>query len=197
MNPSDAMPQDYGLYYNNTYMQHRTKGPVFVTAVPGELYAKPEKGRVGAVRPSTLTPLWPRPGAYNYVASNGTATAVFISRRARRSARRSASTEHYHVSWSHSGNRTISGAMMWAAITEAPYPSASVALRRLRSRTNPTTAVAVSRDMILCKKSNYISVIVRGQVVGRIRNGVFVPSVEGTALCKVARMQLREVNIPC
>ncbi len=192
MNPEDALPQDYPLYYNGTFMRHAERGPVFVVAGDGGFVVKTRTGRQARAAAQDLSPLWARPGSYNVSTPIGE-RAIYLGRKGRRSARRSASTEHYQVIWSASGDRRITKTIMWEAIMNEGYPNAKKALAKLKEG----ESVAVSREMILHRKQKSVAVIIRGQVAGILIRGVFDPVLEGTALCKVARAQLREEGIIC
>lgn len=189
MRPADANPADYRLYYNGTYMQHAERGPVRIAVEGGRLYGKPIGGRNARMLAEALTALWARPGAYNIGE-----TAFYLGRKARRSARRSMSTEHYNIMWSSVGTR-ISNKYLEAALKHDRYPTLAAALRELK---RGKSARAISREIILAKTdTDAVKVVFRGQVAGKIENGLFVPRIEAAPLAKLARVRLAAEGILC
>lgn len=192
MKPSEARPEDWRLYYHGTFMHMLDVGPVLVSAGHGELTGRNERGGRVRVTPDALMPLWARPGAYN-VGS----TAVYVGRRARRSARRSMSHEHYHIKWSSNGSARMSNKYLWAALTPQQYPSYDEAITELRQ--GDSAARAISRELILARgrDGKRIKVVLRGQVAGYIENDLFVPNCETAPLAKLARGRLAAEGVLC
>lgn len=191
MKPTEARPADWRLYYNNTWMRHETDGPLFVQMPDDTLCGKgPGERRLRRLDPEHLSPLWLRPGAYNV-----DRTAVYIGRRARRSARRSMSTEHYHVKWSSNGSARISGKYLWAALQPQQYVTLQEAIRQLNSE--EATARAINREIILAKGRTGVKVVLRGQVAGYIKDNLFVPQSEIAPLAKLARSRLSFEGVLC
>jgi hypothetical protein len=142
------------------------------------------------VNPAELSPVWARPGAYN-VGS----TAVYIGRKARRSARRSMSTEHYHVKWSSNGSARINGKYLWNALMPEDYTPIGEAIQLIR--TKAATARAINREIILANGRAGIKVVLRGQVAGHIRDNLFIPNNEMAPLAKLARSRLAQEGVLC
>ncbi|GAG31465.1 unnamed protein product, partial [marine sediment metagenome] len=97
MNPCDAMPKDFQMYYNGCWMEHATHGVGLVRVHDGVMYLDKENTGENSLRvkPSYLTCWWPRPGAFN--CKNH---AVYIARRAMRNMRKSAvANDHYFIKW--------------------------------------------------------------------------------------------------
>ena len=96
MKPTQALRQDWHMYYHDTWMVHVTLGYCRIQARRGVLFALPlnteEWLKVSA---KDLEVWWPRPGAYN------TATAAaYIVRKPYRCMKRSAvSDTHYTVTY--------------------------------------------------------------------------------------------------
>lgn len=89
MRPHEALPQDWNLYYNNTYMLHKDIGPVFVRVGHGGLHVKKAdrpNDEWQIVEPESLSVWFPRTGAFNT-----SKNALYIARRAARSMRKSMS----------------------------------------------------------------------------------------------------------
>lgn len=192
MKPTDALKRDWSLYYSNTWMRHSAKGAVRVQLNgDGGFVACGERGDWQPVAARDLVPLWVRPGAYN----TGT-SALYIARRARRSARRSCGTEHYIAKWKPGGRGSVSTRAMWAAINDKERPSYNTAKRKLREGHG---AVAISHDMIIANsevKGTY-TVILRGENAGSIVRGVYHPPNEYSALIKMARVRLQAEGVRC
>lgn len=191
MRPTEARHHDWRLYYGNTWMRIEDGPVVFVQVMDDELHGKEATQRaMRRLDPATLHPIWVRPGAYN-VGS----TAVYIGRRARRSARRSMSTEHYHIKWSSNGSARISGKYIWAALDPLPYTPLREALAALKS--GEATARAVTRELIVAKAKRGVKVVLRGQVAGVLVDDLFVPDSDIAPLAKLARTRLAQEGILC
>lgn len=190
MKPVDALPRDWRLYYEGTWMHHVEKGPRMVHVGENGFNVVTERGSRVRATPGDLVPLWLRPGAYN-VSPN---KAVYLARRARRSARRSMSTEHYSYKWP-VGGRHVSPSTIWKALRQGAYPGIDEVLVRINR--DEAESQAVSRDMILAKARGGVAVILRGQVAGYINRGLFVPQAENAPLAKIARGRLMMEGIQC
>lgn len=100
MRPSDALQQDWRLYYDQSWMHHVTLGPGLVRVIGSQLYFYrfPNdlmEAEAARVRATDLSCWWPRSGSFNTPQG-----AVYISRKTTRSMRKSANaTEHYKVKW--------------------------------------------------------------------------------------------------
>ena len=177
MNPSDALPQDFGLYYDACWMRHKTHGIGMVRVINGDMYLEYTKDRSGPlqVQPKLLECWWPRPGAFNV--GNG---AVYIGRRALRNMHKSAVCgEHYFTKWG-----MCSGVELMQLLRDGPnHVTVDEGLRLLA--TNKRKSVAVSRDVILTPTTTdgtETAVIFRGMEVGFLKNGVYEPAFSNSPL---------------
>jgi hypothetical protein len=172
-------------------MRHDDGRFLFVQVPDVQMRGKEKDSRTFEdVNPAELSPVWARPGAYN-VGS----TAVYIGRKARRSARRSMSTEHYHVKWSSNGSARINGKYLWNALMPEDYTPIGEAIQLIR--TKAATARAINREIILANGRAGIKVVLRGQVAGHIRDNLFIPNNEMAPLAKLARSRLAQEGVLC
>ena len=190
MRANHADVADYRLYYHGTFMRHDELGPVSVSAEGGQLYVRAAcGGRRKVVEPKTLEPLWIRPGAYNVRGA-----AIYIGRRARRNARRSSCPDHYMVKWSGIGARMSQG-LMWSCLRPEAYLPYADAVEALEN--GIAQSVAISRDLILSNNGDGMAVILRGQMAGTIRDGLFTAPYETSPLAKMARGKLSQEGVVC
>lgn len=181
MNPSQALQQDYRLYYHGTWMKHESLGIGVIVVDGTTLYMYPyetghQEDNPVLVEAQDLSCWWPRAGAYN--TEQG---AAYISRRSHRSMRKSATPiEHYVVKYGPMHN----DAGMMCTLRKGPERIAlEDAIKLLRNTTR--AAVAVTRDIILTKGSfETIGVVFRGLNCGEYRDGEFIPNFQGSPLAK-------------
>ena len=159
MNPCDALPEDWSMYYNGCWMRHEKLG-IGRVEVAGDLllFYPPGAPDYVIAKPKELSTWWPRAGAFNY---NG--NAVYIARRNIRNMRKSAiGGDHYYVKWGKCPNSLV----MQVLRDHDAYPSVHDAWALLR---DGRKAVAVTRDIIF---SDYddgeCDVYFRGMEVGRM-----------------------------
>jgi len=113
MNPCDALQQDWRMYYDGSWMNHRRYGPGQVSVQDTDMffYRYPDDkvdSNPTRVDPADLLCWWPRSGAYNTPGG-----AVYIARKATRSMRKSAHAgEHYVVRWGKVFMRSTSTTLM-------------------------------------------------------------------------------------
>ena len=175
MNPCDAMPKDYGMYYEGCWMYHNTHGIGRVSTIAGsksmwldttEGMEPPKK-----VKASALMCWWPRAGAFNVPNE-----AVYIARRAIRNMRKSAvGQDHYFVKW----GSPYAQEVMYTLKTGPNYVTLPEAVRQLSHSVR--SAVAISRDVIVhfedeSKDNETLTVVFRGMEAGRIINGRYEPA---------------------
>ena len=194
MNPVDARPEDWNMYYSGAWMYHnKIKRIVYVEV--GQLAANRFSYQLPAgeiwhdAEPEELQSWWPRAGSYNV--GNG---AVFIGRRARRSMRKSATNDHYFIQW---GGRGVSPCKIMATNSEfIKYDAAVEVLNKKVSK-----SAAICQDVILSKKEgqgkNVFDVIYRGTGAGVLDNNRFIPTFEGTPASKRAEYRLVKEGVPC
>ena len=145
MRPSEALPQDWGLYYNGTYMEHVTKGPVLVTVsrTNGTLSATAVRGlkTKSVVQPEDLSVWFPEKGAFN--TRKG---ATYIARRALRQMRKSLTLGdlYYCTMGEHLGAK---GMIELLAQKKRSLTPARTALKQVYS--GEYTGRAVSKDLII------------------------------------------------
>ena len=90
MKPSDVPVRDWQMYYAGTWMKHAVHGPALVSVRAADLMVNVH-GEEVLVDPSDLECWWPRSGSYNTPLG-----ALYISRKAARNMRKSASwSDHY------------------------------------------------------------------------------------------------------
>jgi hypothetical protein len=184
MLPSDSPQQDWNLYFNDTFMLHETKGIVYVKVRhndEGEYYLKAytidSRGKVSSkgftCGSSKLGIYWPRPGAYNITTQD---TAVFIGRSAQRHMKRSASFDHYFITWSPSAH--MLGHIVPFMGLRQVFPTLEKFKERAKSKDIYTRAL--SARLILHKAiDERIYAIYMGEMVGHIDDDdKFVPHQE-------------------
>ncbi len=196
MRPNEVPRRDWSLYYNNTIMQHDRFGIVSVQQSESNLLYR-GNGDWRVADPSELECVWPTACAINY-ASRG----LYIARRARREARRSASVGHYYVGWSPASvGDSCSVAMLRYLCFPDAYPTYDFAFEALLS--NSRESVAVSPEMILVAshQDNCCEVVYKTEMAGtlerRDRGYSFEPLVEGTPAARRAAFRLQKEGLLC
>lgn len=169
MNPSDALSQDYGMYYDNCWMRHTTHGIGRVRVVGGDMYLERQPGADPIqVQPKYLECWWPRPGAFNCGDH-----AVYIARRAIRNMRKSATSgDHYFVKWGSPYGKEVMMCLKTGPNTET-MDSAIDLIQKGRM-----SSVAVTRDIIIepNDRKGEFNVIFRGMEAGTYtQDGGFIP----------------------
>ena len=197
MKPLEYPPADRGLYYQNTFMRHRTMGNVEIRLNHVEgAYQLQAKTRVGTnfrnVETEDLEESYPAGGSYNH----GEGQAVYISRRVARVARKSACTDYYNVMWSQFG-MGMSREIMWTLVRGPQYSTFSDA--KISFKGGDATSRALSADLIVAmtETPNVYTVVCLGTVAGSLQLGKFKPISLRDPLSDIARRCLREVGIPC
>ena len=197
MNPVNVPPTDYGLYYNHTFMLHQELGVVEVTSSGGVLAIRKVGRRMDRIvaRPETLECLWPINMSINM--SRG---ALYIVRRPVRSARRSATLEHYYIAWQDRPNGTAITPSMIKKMNFPPdYPTLDRAMSTLEG--NHDSSVAISRDIILTKGTKGYGVVCSGESAGTLvetSNGFcFEPTMEASPFAKRAAFKLQKEGFLC
>ena len=151
MMPTECNSRDWGLYFNGCYMCHRERGFVYVQCdTDSFIVRQTQRGSRHEALAADLAPIWPLAGSINM--NN---EAMYISRRARREARRSCTPNHYQIEWGSDANRA--GVHMEAIKTLwacAEYPAPDEALRLLDNGERPS--VAVARDIILTDRKSVV-----------------------------------------
>lgn len=161
MNPVDASPADWRMYYHNTWMIHKTHGPCHVSVE----YDEEDGGSFFRINNGTKTfnrinsnhlMLWfPPVGAYN-VGSN----AVYLGRRAQRMMRKSAAyPDTYYVQWGGRPNATT----LLKALIAPVYHTCEDAINKLRQ--GEARSLAISRHIILWVHNGRINVVYKGHEV--------------------------------
>jgi len=196
MKPSDALPQDWRLYYDQSWMRHSNLGPGKVRVSGGSLYFyqfpndEPETEGV-LVRPTHLSCWWPRSGAYNFPGY-----AVYIARKSTRSMRKSANPhEHYTVKWS-GGEYYDDGSNNKLMLLLRKGPSLvdkDFAMKVLDE--GMATSIAVAHDIILAKEKAGLSVVFKGIQIGTLKDDNFVPDFDRAALVRRATDRLMQEGL--
>jgi len=190
MNPQDALPQDYPMYYNGCWMEHVDLGIGRVMVTGSRLYLDTDYGLSEAtlVKAKDLICWWPRPGAFN-----GVRDAMYIARRAQRNMRKSAMpNDHYYLKW---GNPYGGSDMMQLLKEGANHIPIEDALEAFAKKKR--TSAAVSRDIIIHPTDTdpkVCSVIFRGNEVGTLENGYFTPLFSSNPIDMRALRQLEGIQ---
>ena len=119
---------------------------------------------------------------------------ICVARKARQTARRTASIPHYEVCYSPQGRRlTMDEKIMWALVGDEPYPSLEEAQQ------SAAYSVAISPDLILERTSRepIRNVYWHSERVGTLSDTVFVPEYEGSCFTKLARESMQELGLEC
>lgn len=197
MRPNEALPQDWGLYYNNTYMQHTQHGPVLIRSEAGCLYAKVFTGGVSKwepVSPDDLYVWFPKTGSFNTKNS-----ACYIARRAARQMRKSLTLgDLYYATFG--ANHTPMNSILKSLCSDKTYTSVRDATAALVN--NDYLARAISREIILTKsslRSNTIQVIYKGKYVGDLdnRTNKVNLAVPNAAINRIVVRKLRKEGLSC
>ncbi len=190
MNPSDAMPQDYRMYYDGCWMEHTKYGVGYIRVKDGGMYLDKEgRGRdLVRVKPSFLSCWWPRPGAFNVKKKH----AVYIARRAMRNMRKSAvANDHYFLKWGMPYGRDV-----MLTLRDGPNPVEIREARRLLIA-GTMLSVAISRDVILHPEdeptADVQTVVFRGMDAGRLVMGTFEPLFSASPLTGRVLRQLESM----
>ncbi len=187
----DCLEDDWHRYFNGGWMLY--KGDVVMVRIPGpgEVVATDKEGNSVDVRAEDLYPYYPEPRAINCYN-----VAMFVGRRPRQTARRTASLTHYDVVWAQ-GSWRVDSSIMWELASEWKYPKYTQAMARLKKE---ATSIAISPDLILWRNSpeqKTIEVIWQGRNTGCIEDGIYRPDDEMCCFTKLARMSLKEVGATC
>ena len=186
MNPSDAMPKDYGMYYDNCWMRHTKWGVGRIRIVDGRMWLDclGDGSEPKNVKPQYLSCWWPRPGAFNAGRS-----AVYVARRAIRNMRKSAvNGDHYFVKWGNEYTRDI-----MCLLRDGPnFMGLPEAIEKLKSKA--MSSVAITRDIIIHPEDKPIgpryTVVFRGIEAGTMEDGIFEPLFAGNPLTNRVLRQL-------
>lgn len=194
MNPCDALQQDWRMYYEGSWMRHRSYGPGLVSVSGDELYfyrypndtleAEPTR-----VNPRDLVCWWPRSGAYNTPGG-----AVYIARKATRSMRKSAHAgEHYMIKWGNACMRGTGYKLMLQLRRGHSLVELDFALRAIKEKV--TRSVAITQDIILASTPDGLVVVFRGIKVGMLEDGDFIPDFERSPIARRAMHKLVEEGV--
>ena len=194
MKPSDALQQDWRLYYDQSWMEHKIFGPGLVRVIGNGLYfyrfpGDEMEAEGTAVRGTDLSCWWPRSGSYN--APGG---AIYLARKTARSMRKSAHpSEHYVIKWGHASYgayRIMLQLRNGPAIVDIDFAKKAIAA-------GVTSSAAVAHDIILTKgfDDEEFGVVFRGIHTGVINDDEFTPASPGAALARRTVMRLREEEI--
>lgn len=191
MNPCDALPGDWNMYYDGCYMWHtKLDKAVLVSCDDGLLQHYDKKTEVYIkAEPDELICWWPRSGAYN---TGG--QAIFVGRRARRSMRKSA-YDHYFCQWGNDRGHNVLRLM-----AEGPNFLTYQAARECLNK-RVMECAAISADLILARnradERDYFDVIYRGTLAGELKEEQFIPYFNGTPAAKRAELKLVQEGVRC
>jgi hypothetical protein len=202
MIPKDAPKPDWHMYYNDTYMTHKTLGPCRIRVGTSEsgsgkrLYASKisDKFRLldaMPVKASDLHILWPRPGAYNFFRYKG---AAFIGRTPQRHMKRSAYQDHYYIQWS---PINLDGSYMMAQIAMEPqYLSIPRYMEEL-AKPKGMRSAALSNKVILYQPDRGASpaILYMGEDIGVLHDGRLEPHIPHDSRMPRIMRHLRTVEI--
>jgi len=188
MNPQDALPQDYPMYYNGCWMEHSELGIGRISVVGTRMYIDTNYGKTDpvCVKAKDLSCWWPRPGAFN-----GKKEAIYVGRRAHRNMRKSAMpNDHYFLKW----GSPYAVDMMLALAGGRNEITIEEAIERFKA--GKMISAAVSRDIIIYPQDDsedvYV-VVFRGNEVGVLENGYFTPLFSSNPIDARALRQLEGV----
>ena len=189
MNPSDAMPKDFQMYYDGCWMEHTKHGVGRVRVIDGTMYLDKDNGLTNAIRvkPAYLRCWWPRPGAFN--CGNH---AVYVARRAMRNMRKSAvAGDHYFVKWGSPYGKDVMMTLREGA-NQLPLQEALELLR-----TKKMSSAAISRDIIIHPEDkptiDVQTVVFRGMNSGKLSGGIYEPLFSHSPLTGRVLRQLERV----
>lgn len=206
MIPSDAPPEDWGLYYCNTYMMHNELGPVYIDHPTDDekLFVRIvlKNGIFGdghIVNPKDLHMLWIKPGAYNFRSSKA---AMFIGRTSRRHMKRSSANDHYFVTWH---RVPVSGGQMLGQLCNpSPYFTINDVSRKLWNGVGQSNkkwkCIALSRRVVIAPPLNGegpYEVIYDAEDFGTLNGTVCTPYQNHDSRLVRIRRQLERVGITC
>ena len=187
MNPADALPEDWGMYYDGVWMKHTKHGVGQINVIGGDLHFRKSPGcEPIIVKAKYLSCWWPRAGAFNCGDH-----AIYIARRAIRNMRKSAvAGDHYYVSWGSPYGKDV----MMMLKGGPNYISPDEADRILRA--GNMQSVAVTRDIIFTQcelDPEKVSVIFKGMEMGTwSANEGFIPLFSGSPFTPRILRQLEE-----
>ncbi len=166
MRPDEYPPEDRSLYFQGTFMHHETRGVVYVQIADRAFHGRTSDDQLfEQMEPDQLSCLTPSPRAINIGSS-----AYYVSRRATRSAKRSATTGGYRITDPARGYRdNPTRATFYHFAREGEeYPAVDEVIDLLGSAKNKAKAKAVSRDFIIHKPniSGQSPVSYKGMIVG-------------------------------
>lgn len=194
MKPEDTEPGDRHRYFHDGWMLYKGETPVNVIVRNNYFYMRFQNNTDSPrVAMADLTPYYPEGQSLNVYD-----TGIYVGRRARQTARRTASLTHYEVMYSPRDRRVmVDRAVMWALCAPPNYPSVDDAQDRLMLP--DIYSVAISSDIILekAKAPRIQNVLWQGIPVGQMIDGIYVPANEGACVTKLCRMSLQELNYPC
>lgn len=186
MNPIDALPEDFGMYYDGCWLRHKNHGIGLIRVIDGEmhLYTNPRTNKTPIkVQPKLLECWWPRAGAFNCGSR-----AIYVARRTLRNMRKSAiSGDHYYVKWGDGR-----GIPLMEILRDGPnHVSVSEGLRKIE---RGNQSVAVGRDIIIAQddlgRSSTNPVYFRGLEVGTLAYGDYIPLFSDSPFTERVRHQL-------
>ena len=199
MKPTQARRQDWRMYYNATVMRHAELGIVHVKVEDNAKFyvsqvklhrVDPDIGIVKhadweLAKPADLDIWFPRAGAYNIEGE-----AMYISRKAERSMKKSATANnHYRITYGPRRNDLMFVALA-RGYNHLSWPVAQEVMEKDMAR-----AVAVTRDIILEKDEDKYNIIFRGQEVGKLVEGEFLPTHEYAPATKLTFNKLYKEGI--
>lgn len=172
MLPTEALPEDWRMYYHNCWMRHKRYGIGQIALVGGAFYFylwpgdKPDD-EPQRIQANALEMWWPRPGAYNTPQG-----AVIIDRKSTRTMRKSACpAEHYFVSYGVCPNYNTMMHILRRGPNYVPVPEALEMFEKGLAQ-----KLAVCREIILdTTRDDGIMVLYHGVEVGRYEGGTLVP----------------------
>lgn len=193
MNPAEARPEDYNLYYNRTWMRHSTKGLFYVRVNEQKFRGQRSLGdghvdmedyvTLGA---KYLEPWWPRGGSFNTQYG-----ACYITRRAQRNMRKSATGGgHYIVTYGSMGGDPMS-------VMAKNDGYMSIQSFKLLAKMGKIMDAAVTRDIIVAQVEGEqdMGVYFRGIYAGRLNGKAFDPVAHGHPMSKRAAIKLHQAGI--
>jgi len=193
MKPQDCNWGDWHRYFNNGWMKYMDRDIVQVQVSDDEFYIATGPGGsfTRKVSPRNLAPFYPEGGCVNVYGKG-----MYIERRARQIARRTASLCHYNIIFQGASVvYTIDAEILWALCTVTEWPTLDKALSTLSDK---VSSIAISRNLIVCYDKHGAHPLRWGATpVGYIIGGLYRPQDELSCYTKLTRAELQEINAPC
>lgn len=199
MRPSDVPTRDWNLYYNHTIMNHEKMGVMQVIVSENALLGrKLDHDRWRPLDPELLSCLWPRACAINW--NN---QGLYVARRSRREARRSATLAHYYVAYGNIRGSMHNTLLAYMCMPNE-YPTVNFSYDAILG--NSRESIAITPELILAPASKGCTVIYKMDTAGTLLKSesafdnasyIFTPSCQDSPASRRAAFRLQKEGILC